>query len=153
MSSPLLPRDPTNLGDYTLTGRLGSGGFGVIYEAVAPSGGQVAIKLLNSELSTDPTFRARLAQEGTAMAAVRSDRTAQVIDVVDQNEFQWFTQLRHGSNQHASFNGNPPTLDFELVCFVEADQQGDTYSAEFYVEDSVGNWDRTFWEITVVLAG
>ena len=47
MASTLLPRDPTNLGGYTLTGRLGSGGFGVIYQAVTSSGDQVAIKLLN----------------------------------------------------------------------------------------------------------
>ena len=86
MPDPLFPRDPTELGTYTLSGRLGSGGFGVVYSGVDHEGAPVAIKLLNAELAADPAFRARLAREGEAMASVDSDRVARVIEVVTEGD-------------------------------------------------------------------
>ena len=75
----LLPRDPAELGSYRLTGRLGSGGFGVIYSAEAVDGSQVAIKLLNSELSVDPSLRVDRQSRGLHRPDVESPPTSQKI--------------------------------------------------------------------------
>jgi predicted Ser/Thr protein kinase len=80
--TPLTESDPRRLGAYQLVGRLGSGGFGVVYEAQAAEGARVAIKLLRSEFSDDEGIRARLAREAEALARVVGDRTVQIIEVV-----------------------------------------------------------------------
>ena len=67
----LQANDPTVLGKYTLVGRLGSGGFGIVYLATDPLGNQVAIKFLRSELADDQRLRTRLAREARAIAAVQ----------------------------------------------------------------------------------
>ena len=51
--TPLTESDPRRLGAYQLVGRIGSGGFGVVYEALAADGSTVAIKLLRPEFSDD----------------------------------------------------------------------------------------------------
>ncbi|MEU7832886.1 MULTISPECIES: hypothetical protein [unclassified Nonomuraea] len=40
-------RDPTEIGPYRLTRRLGAGGQGVVYLGYAPDGTQVAVKVLD----------------------------------------------------------------------------------------------------------
>ncbi|PRY15073.1 hypothetical protein CLV70_1671, partial [Pseudosporangium ferrugineum] len=61
--SPLRTDDPERLGDYVLTGRLGSGGMAVVYLAEDPDGTYVAIKLIHASLAHDPEFRARFRGE------------------------------------------------------------------------------------------
>ncbi|HEX6470750.1 MAG TPA: serine/threonine-protein kinase, partial [Streptosporangiaceae bacterium] len=84
-SQPLLPGDPSRLGEYELLGRLGEGGQGVVYlgrraGADGTGGTEVAIKLLRAELTLDETARERFVRE--AMAATRVARfcTAQVYE-------------------------------------------------------------------------
>ena len=67
---PLAPADPERIDDYALQGRLGAGGYGVVYEATDPDGRQVALKVLRSELADNPGLKARLAREGLALARV-----------------------------------------------------------------------------------
>ena len=50
----LQPSDPSHIGEYRLIGRLGSGGFGIVYQAEDPAGNDVALKLLRSEVAEDP---------------------------------------------------------------------------------------------------
>ncbi|GLW06707.1 hypothetical protein Misp01_18370 [Microtetraspora sp. NBRC 13810] len=76
MASPLTPDDPRALGEFRLAGRLGEGGQGVVYLANAPSGEQVAVKLLSR---VDAESRARLEQELAALAGVASFCTARVL--------------------------------------------------------------------------
>ena len=83
---PLFTSDPTSLGQYELVGRLGSGGFGVVFSAVGKSDEKVAIKLLRPELSDDQKLRSRLAREAEALERVDGDRTVKVLEVVTEGD-------------------------------------------------------------------
>ena len=50
---PLRDGDPSRIGRYRLTARLGAGGMGVVYLGIAKGGGQVAVKVLRPELADD----------------------------------------------------------------------------------------------------
>ncbi|KAB8190052.1 protein kinase [Nonomuraea phyllanthi] len=81
MATPLEPDDPASLGGYSLSGRLGEGGQGVVYLARSPAGEQVAVKLLSAG---DKETRARLARELQALESIASFCTARVLDVSTQ---------------------------------------------------------------------
>jgi hypothetical protein len=78
--SPLHRGDPARLGRYRLTGRLGSGGMGVVYLGVDPQGGYVAIKLVHTMLAHDPEFLGRFRSEVERARQVPSFCTAEVLD-------------------------------------------------------------------------
>jgi hypothetical protein len=80
---PLQADDPRFAGNYRLTARLGSGGMGVVYLAVAADGRQVAVKLMRPELAGDPEFRARFSREAVALRRVASARSVRVIEAGD----------------------------------------------------------------------
>jgi predicted Ser/Thr protein kinase len=77
---PLLPEDPASLGPYTLLGRLGRGGYGVVYLAERPGGERVAIKLLQTAIAEAGGERERFAREAAAAKQVARFCTAQVLD-------------------------------------------------------------------------
>ena len=92
---PLRDDDPSRVGRYRLTARLGAGGMGVVYLGVVPdppevpdpaggpdsSGGrQVAVKVLRPELAGDPEFRARFGREVASLVRVRGECTVRVIE-------------------------------------------------------------------------
>lgn len=77
---PLQQGDPSQIGHYRLTARLGAGGMGVVYLGQAGDGQQVAVKVLRPEYAHDPEFRARFQREVAAMARVRNRYTVQVLD-------------------------------------------------------------------------
>ena len=72
--------DPRNLGHYTLLGRIGSGGMGVVYLGQGPDGHRVAVKLIRPELADDAAFRTRFRREVEAARRVGGLCTARVID-------------------------------------------------------------------------
>ncbi|UQU68013.1 serine/threonine protein kinase [Couchioplanes caeruleus] len=78
--SPLRRDDPEWLGQYRLTGRLGSGGMGVVYLARDRDGAYVAIKLVHATLVNDPEFRGRFRSEVDRARQVPSFCTAEVLD-------------------------------------------------------------------------
>ncbi|GLW05496.1 hypothetical protein Misp01_06260 [Microtetraspora sp. NBRC 13810] len=78
--APLVAGDPTRLGGFRLSGRLGEGGQGVVYLGVSESGEQAAVKLLHVKFSGDTTARSRFARELRAAQRVASFCTARVID-------------------------------------------------------------------------
>jgi serine/threonine protein kinase len=51
--------DPTRIGEYRLTARLGAGGMGVVYLGTARNGTQVAVKVPRPKLADDQEFRSR----------------------------------------------------------------------------------------------
>lgn len=78
--NPLNSEDPTSIGPYRLTGRLGAGGMGAVYFGEAPDGRPVAVKVIRRELALDPGFRARFASEVANAQRVASFCTARVLD-------------------------------------------------------------------------
>ncbi|WP_306213947.1 serine/threonine protein kinase [Actinoplanes sp. RD1] len=78
--SPLRQGDPEQLGRYRLTGRLGSGGMGVVYLARDTDGTYVAIKQVHVTLINDPEFRGRFRSEVERAKQVPPFATAEVLD-------------------------------------------------------------------------
>jgi serine/threonine protein kinase len=77
---PLQQGDPSRIGRYQLTARLGAGGMGVVYLGYADDRQQVAVKVLRPEYADDPEFRARFQREAAAMGRVRSRYAVRVLD-------------------------------------------------------------------------
>ena len=72
--------DPTRIGNYRLTARLGSGGMGVVYLGVGWDGGPVAVKVLRPELADDLEVRRRFRREVSVLMRVRGVCTVRVIE-------------------------------------------------------------------------
>ncbi|MEU8172991.1 serine/threonine-protein kinase [Microbispora hainanensis] len=77
--APLQPGDPTSLGPFVLSGRLGEGGQGVVYFGQDEAGERAAVKLLHVKFSGDTTARSRFARELRAAQRVASFCTARVL--------------------------------------------------------------------------
>ncbi|MFF4849866.1 serine/threonine protein kinase [Streptomyces sp. NPDC001194] len=73
--------DPERIGGFTLVGRLGAGGMGVVYLAQGPDGRLVAVKRLREEFASDLEFRARFRREAAALLRVQGACTARVLAV------------------------------------------------------------------------
>ncbi|MFI6150492.1 protein kinase [Streptomyces sp. NPDC051109] len=88
---PLETGDPTSLGEgrYRLVGRLGQGGMGVVYLGRSRSGRAVAIKVVRPELSTEPGFKRRFADEVAAARRVGGFHTAPVVDADPDGDPAW----------------------------------------------------------------
>ncbi|MEV0181885.1 protein kinase [Streptomyces sp. NPDC050625] len=88
---PLEAGDPASVGEgkYRLVGRLGQGGMGVVYFGRSRSGRAVAVKVVRPELSTEPGFRRRFADEVAAARRVGGFHTAPVVDADPDGEPAW----------------------------------------------------------------
>ncbi|MET7639385.1 serine/threonine-protein kinase [Streptomyces sp. NPDC005438] len=86
---PLLPEDPTWIGDYRLLGRLGVGGMGRVYLARSEGGRTVAVKLVKAELAQQEEFRARFHLEVEAARRVGGRWTAPVLDADTEATTPW----------------------------------------------------------------
>ena len=78
-AEPLRPGDPVQLGPYRLLGRLGEGGQGVVYLALAHGRERVALKLLHTRFTGDLQARQAFARELAAAQKVDPFCTARVI--------------------------------------------------------------------------
>ncbi|MEU7989325.1 serine/threonine-protein kinase [Streptosporangium canum] len=76
----LRPGDPEQVGGYRLLGRLGEGGMGTVYLALAPTGRPVAVKMVKAEFAVEEGFAARFHAEVRNARRVASFCTAQVLD-------------------------------------------------------------------------
>ncbi|MFB7452928.1 protein kinase [Streptomyces sp. NPDC056194] len=79
--SGLRAGDPRQIGEWTLVGRLGAGGMGVVYLAQGSDGRLVALKRLREDLASDPEFRERFRREAAALLRVQGTCTARVLTV------------------------------------------------------------------------
>jgi serine/threonine protein kinase len=78
--SPLGPDDPRRLGGYTLIGRLGEGGQGVVYLGRDRDGDLVTVKLLRGGWAAGQRARTRFMREAAAARRVTTPHTARVLD-------------------------------------------------------------------------
>ncbi|RJL21694.1 protein kinase domain-containing protein [Bailinhaonella thermotolerans] len=100
-AQPLKPTDPSRLGDYELTGRLGEGGQGVVYLGLAPSGDQVAVKLLHAALIGEETARRRFLREVDVAKRVARFCTAQVLHAdIDRDRPYIVSEYIDGQSLH-----------------------------------------------------
>ncbi|MCX4489943.1 serine/threonine protein kinase [Streptomyces anulatus] len=79
--SGLRTGDPKQIGRWSLVGRLGAGGMGVVFLAQDADGQLVAIKQLREDLASDSEFRARFRREAGALLRVKGTCTAGVLAV------------------------------------------------------------------------
>ncbi|WP_393080299.1 PQQ-binding-like beta-propeller repeat protein [Streptomyces sp. LN704] len=91
--TPLSTGDPESIGGYTLLGRLGAGGMGVVYLGVAASGRQVAVKLVHGPYAQEEEFRTRFRQEIEAARRVSGAFTAPVVDADPDADQPWMATL------------------------------------------------------------
>lgn len=83
----LQPGDPATLGPYRLTGRLGSGGMGVVYLGFDPAGTAVAVKTVRPDAVADA--RVRMRREAECMAAISSPRVAPLLAADTEAASPW----------------------------------------------------------------
>ena len=117
--TPLRPDDPTRIGHYRLTARLGAGGMGVVYLGVAWDGSPVAVKVLRPELADDEEFRRRFGREVSALVQVKGECTVRVIEADSQSAAPFVvTEYAPGPSlsEYMEKNGSvPPEMLFGLA--------------------------------------
>ena len=125
---PVGAADPRTVGAYTVVGRLGVGGMGVVYLAHAQDSTRVALKVVHSSFADQPQFRARFSREVAAARAVGGQYTARVVDADTDASPQWIateyvpgpTLAQHIATQGAMPEGQVRLLGLGLAEAVEA---------------------------------
>jgi hypothetical protein len=114
---PLTPHDPRSVGDYSLTGRLGSGGMGTVYLGHrAGTHGVVAIKVLAPHLLDDVDARTRFLREGQTLQKVTGDYTARVYSVGFDGSMPYIVMERlDGPSLHAFVAASGAVTDGEML--------------------------------------
>src|SRR5687767_6999373 len=107
--APLQPGDPSRLGDYSVAGRLGEGGQGVVYLGHGPGGERVAIKLLRARLDRDGKAHLRFAREVAIAERVAPFCTARVItaDLLGETPYV-VSEYVEGPSLQESVRGDGP---------------------------------------------
>jgi serine/threonine protein kinase len=114
---PLLRRDPRELGQYRLLGRLGSGGMGVAFLAERP-GGWAVVKLLKDDVADDPRRRRWIARELEAMRLAAGPHTAELLEEHTDEDPAWFAmEFVPGLTLHRRVTESGPMERAELVSF------------------------------------
>src|SRR5437868_15452080 len=81
MSAPQMLVGQVLGGRYRLTGILGLGGVGTVYEALQEDlGRKVAVKVLHLTLASDPAWARRMEREARATAALDHPNIVQITD-------------------------------------------------------------------------
>jgi len=88
-------RDAHRLGDYSVLGKLGEGGMGVVYLArQEPLGRLVALKTLPGERAKDPVALARFHQEVSALARCEHPSVVKILSS-GQAEGVWYYAMEY----------------------------------------------------------
>ena len=82
--------NPTRLGPYTITSRLGRGGMGTVFEAVDSTGAAVAVKVLSSHLAEDPGLRRRFDAEIETLKNLRHPGIVRLLAFGEEDDQPFF---------------------------------------------------------------
>ncbi len=105
----LQPEDPREIGPYHLLGHLGSGGMGRVFLGMSAGGRPIAVKVIRTELATDPEFRARFRREVAAAQKVSGLFTALVVDADLDSPMPWLaTAYVAGPSLSEAVRGHGP---------------------------------------------
>ncbi|MGW5879105.1 protein kinase domain-containing protein [Nocardiopsis terrae] len=110
---PLRPDDPRELGPYRLLRRIGEGGMGVVFLAVAVDGADgddlAAVKAVRSEYAGDREFHARFNSEVELARRVRGPYTARVLAADTDGPHPWLaTEYISGPALHEAVRESGP---------------------------------------------
>jgi len=73
---------PEQIGTYTVTGKIGEGGMGVVYEAMdARLGRRVALKTIRQDVINDVSARERLWREARLAASINHPHICQIYEI------------------------------------------------------------------------
>lgn len=86
---PLSENDPDRIGEYTLIGRLGEGGMGIVYLASAGAR-HAAVKVIHPLLMRDPQARARFTREIDVLQKISSKHVAKILGHGVDGGTAWF---------------------------------------------------------------
>jgi serine/threonine protein kinase len=86
------PLTHTRVGDYLIGRLLGEGGMGRVYEASAPDGSRVALKLVKADYARDETFRRRFHREARIAQTVEHPNVVSVIATGEQDGIPYMAQ-------------------------------------------------------------
>src|SRR4029077_6089488 len=98
---------------YRVTGRLGSGGMGVVYEAQDLTlGRRVALKFLPPQLARDASALDRFLLEARAASALNHPHICTIYAVENDGDQSFFAvELREGQSLDAKLDSGPLSLD------------------------------------------
>jgi hypothetical protein len=82
--------EPSRLGPYSISRRLGRGGMGMVYEAVAPDGQRVALKTLATHLGAEPGLKRRFEAEIEALKGLRHPGIVRLLAFGEENGVPYF---------------------------------------------------------------
>jgi len=97
-----------HLGPYEIVGFVGAGGMGEVYRARDPRlNRDVAIKVLNASVATDPERLRRFTAEAQAVAALNHPNVLTIYEVGTQGEHPFIaTELLEGATLRTTLDGS-----------------------------------------------
>ncbi|MET0493391.1 MAG: serine/threonine-protein kinase [Actinoplanes sp.] len=106
---PLQPTDPTTIGRYRVTGRLGAGGMGNVFVGLSPGGRPAAVKVIHESFQGNAEALARFRREVETLRTVRSAYTAALIDSQTEVAPYWLaTEYVPGPTLHSAVEDTGP---------------------------------------------
>lgn len=109
VSLPAVSGKTSHIGRYRLLSVLGQGGMGTVHLAEDPAGQQVAVKVINPELTQHEQFRMRFRREADAARRVRRFCTAAVLEAaLDGDQLYVVTEYVPGPNLEQAVRQSGP---------------------------------------------
>ncbi len=102
---------PDKIGQYQISRELGRGGMGVVYLAKQPGlNREVALKVLNINLQSDPEDAARFQSEAKLAASLQHPNIVQIYEVGEQDGYAFMAmEYVPGGNLHQHLRRRTPT--------------------------------------------
>jgi serine/threonine protein kinase len=86
------PLGRTRIGHYVIGRLLGEGGMGRVYEAMAPDGTRVALKVVKADYARDETFRRRFHREARIAQMVKHPNVVPVLAIGESQGIPFMAQ-------------------------------------------------------------